>query len=390
VTVVVGPGVYGECHLHPEPDQGKATFLADPIGRRTGDAAAPVLVDATGCTGPGGMPEGAGFEVSSSCFVVIDGFYVRGAPDDGIAVQTGSQSAVIRNNAVFSNQKRGINVVNVRDVSIVNNLAYENAGGGIQIGGDQRDCAPEEVAAGNCRVLAGSPRASVWSNTSYDNGFTGILIGAGGSNGGLSTDASVRYNVIVENGENGIQVGNADSRADNLPGFAEHSGFNVLWGNHVKPYAAGTPQLASDRQDDPFLVDPAGPDQILGGAGFADDNFCLSQFAAGQSQQGRNVIDYSDVTVVKAGMIGRSTRTDRVADRGNLDPGYHSIAELAGLVGDCNEDGRVSIDELVMSTRIALGAVSIADCPNLDADFSGGATIDELVTAVSAAVEARG
>jgi hypothetical protein len=54
--------------------------------------------------------------------------------------------------------------------------------------------------------------------------------------------------------------------------------------------------------------------------------------------------------------------------------------------GDCDGDGQVSIDELIVAVEVALGLRPLDDCNSLDADASGTVEIDELVAAVSAAV----
>lgn len=405
VTVVVGPGRYPECAIAPPPDQGKATFLADPTGRRTKEQAGPVLVDAGACAVPTGQP---GFLLGNACFAVVDGFHVRGAFDDGVQVQAGSHFAEVRNNVTFSNGRRGINVINAGDVRIVNNLVYANAGGGIQIGGACSFTAtptpsaetqtpsttptptgsisetpigtPTPTVLEGCD-LAGSRRAVIQGNTSYYNAFNGVLIGAGL---GVSSHTSVRYNVIVDNGENGIQIGNANNPVRNLEGFVAASGFNVLSG-HVRDYA-GTPELPADLREDPMLVLPAGADRVLGGDNFRDDTFCLSQIAAGQPDEASGVIDYSDVTAEQAGMADRSTRTDLVPDSGNLDPGYHYPLLAFTDRGDCDGDGKVSIAELILAVRIALASSPMTACPNLDVDLDGRLTIEEVVGAVGDAL----
>jgi hypothetical protein len=53
-------------------------------------------------------------------------------------------------------------------------------------------------------------------------------------------------------------------------------------------------------------------------------------------------------------------------------------------VGDCDEDGAVTIDEVVYGLAVALGHASLDDCLSLDADGEGDITIDELLVAVSA------
>jgi hypothetical protein len=55
-------------------------------------------------------------------------------------------------------------------------------------------------------------------------------------------------------------------------------------------------------------------------------------------------------------------------------------------VGDCNGDGMVSIDELILGVNIALGSATLDQCPSFDADGDGMVGINELVTAVNNAL----
>jgi 6-phosphogluconolactonase (cycloisomerase 2 family) len=54
--------------------------------------------------------------------------------------------------------------------------------------------------------------------------------------------------------------------------------------------------------------------------------------------------------------------------------------------GDCNADGRVSIDELVIGVSMALGAVSSNQCPIFDTDVDDRVDIGELVDAINSAL----
>lgn len=56
----------------------------------------------------------------------------------------------------------------------------------------------------------------------------------------------------------------------------------------------------------------------------------------------------------------------------------------AACVGDCDGDGRVSVNELVQGVNVALGAALLDRCPDLDASADGRITVDELVQAVRA------
>jgi len=54
--------------------------------------------------------------------------------------------------------------------------------------------------------------------------------------------------------------------------------------------------------------------------------------------------------------------------------------------GDCNDDRRVSVSELIRGVKIALGQSPLSDCTVFDRDGSDSVSIAELVSAVSAAL----
>jgi hypothetical protein len=54
-------------------------------------------------------------------------------------------------------------------------------------------------------------------------------------------------------------------------------------------------------------------------------------------------------------------------------------------VGDCNQDGHVTVDELVRAVNLALGTATTA-CPAFDRNGNGLVTIDELVRGVNSAL----
>ena len=55
----------------------------------------------------------------------------------------------------------------------------------------------------------------------------------------------------------------------------------------------------------------------------------------------------------------------------------------AACAGDCDADGRVTIDQLITGVRMALGEAPLTACPAMDADQSGGIQVDDLVAAVT-------
>ncbi|MBX3024338.1 right-handed parallel beta-helix repeat-containing protein [bacterium] len=58
----------------------------------------------------------------------------------------------------------------------------------------------------------------------------------------------------------------------------------------------------------------------------------------------------------------------------------------AQCAGDCNGDGTVAINELIIGVNIALGTAEAGTCAAFDADGSGDVTINELIAAVNAAL----
>jgi hypothetical protein len=68
----------------------------------------------------------------------------------------------------------------------------------------------------------------------------------------------------------------------------------------------------------------------------------------------------------------------------SLNPGT-TLAQTCA--GDCNGDGKVSVDELVLGVNIALGDAGMSACANLDVDSSNRVEINELVLAVVDALD---
>jgi hypothetical protein len=58
--------------------------------------------------------------------------------------------------------------------------------------------------------------------------------------------------------------------------------------------------------------------------------------------------------------------------------------------GDCNDDGTVSVDEMVTGVNIALGTAMLDECPQFNCNGNGLVTVDCLVRAVNAALKGCG
>lgn len=58
-------------------------------------------------------------------------------------------------------------------------------------------------------------------------------------------------------------------------------------------------------------------------------------------------------------------------------------ATVSGCHGDCDGNGVVSIDELVLAVNISLGLRPVSDCRSVDRNGSGEVTIDEIIVAIA-------
>jgi hypothetical protein len=61
-------------------------------------------------------------------------------------------------------------------------------------------------------------------------------------------------------------------------------------------------------------------------------------------------------------------------------------ASAQTCVGDCNDDGMVAINELIIGVNIALEATPLSSCPSFDVNDDGMVGINELITAVNNAL----
>ncbi len=90
----------------------------------------------------------------------------------------------------------------------------------------------------------------------------------------------------------------------------------------------------------------------------------------------------------EAGFAGDDTFTFAARD-GDTDSNLATItlSIAAFCSGDCDDDGRVSVDEIVSSLSIALGSVELAQCNHGDGNADGEITVDEIVAGVTTALE---
>jgi parallel beta-helix repeat protein len=293
-SVIVGPGRYREGEIKTAGNgrrEEPLLLFADRKGQFTGDLPGDVIVDATGHQNA--------FRLTARPWIIMNGFSVTGASDEGIAVKSGSDNCVIANCIVFSNGREGIRVRDSADVVVFNNLVYANGGMGVEFEGQGTPERPEE----------GSPRGVVINNTIYGNDADGVRI----EGVKPSVDMTVLNNVITENGGIGLNLKEQSA-----------AGFVGQWNLNTNDY--NTLSVSRGRLDlngAPLLMSPSGIDGILGGAGHADDDFRLPQRAAGQSVEsiavGAGAFKPKEIDL-KLG----TTRIDAFPDTGLVDLGFHA------------------------------------------------------------------
>lgn len=359
-TVIVGPGVYVEREpIRIRRGAERVTFLADTLGEFTGDPPGPVVVDAAGGE--------TGFIVLEAAEVTIDGFHVTNAATAGIQIRAGADGSIVRNNVVFSNARRGIEVRGADDVQVDNNLVYANGTGGIQLQQTRGSVVTGNTVYGNGEngITVGGGLSMVVGQLDVDHPagadtvavrlpsvtqvrrfYLGDAVRFGGDAGyyrvtadavstaGLifvridpplgqalaagtkvsdetlaAVESRVQRNVVVGNAI-GIQV-----RANSMDGYV--CGFNVVpEGMPVQvPLPGHTPRCDSDLIADPHLIRPAGLDGVLGSSGFADDDFRLDPLRS-------PAVDLAPCDDDLPGVPG-TTHPEAWPDECPVDSGYH-------------------------------------------------------------------
>ena len=79
-----------------------------------------------------------------------------------------------------------------------------------------------------------------------------------------------------------------------------------------------------------------------------------------------------------------------LAGQALADIGWNLPGAPISCAGDCNDDGTVTIDELITGVGIALGNMPFSSCPAIDADGDGVIEVNELVGAVDHALNGCG
>lgn len=71
------------------------------------------------------------------------------------------------------------------------------------------------------------------------------------------------------------------------------------------------------------------------------------------------------------------------------DPGPTPTAAPT-CAGDCDDDGRTTVDEVLRGVSIVVGSAAVASCRNTDRNGDGRVTVEEVIRAVNAALYSCG
>ena len=95
-----------------------------------------------------------------------------------------------------------------------------------------------------------------------------------------------------------------------------------------------------------------------------------------------------DQTVVRA--LAIDPIDPRRVYAGTSGGGVFAIEQISACVGDCNDGGTVTVDELLTMVNIALGDATVSECLAGDGSGDGAITVDEILTAVNNALNGCG
>ncbi|MEW6269351.1 MAG: right-handed parallel beta-helix repeat-containing protein, partial [Thermodesulfobacteriota bacterium] len=253
--------------------------------------------------------------------VTIDGFVVQGATNNGISVLPGVSRTAIRNCAVVGAGAEGIRASTLDDVLVQDSVVVGARASGI--------------------LLRQVTNATVRNNLVYDNGEWGISIDNSGASGpapAVATGHLVERNTSAYNAVGNLRLANArglvrDNLLTHTPGVGLrtdtagstllHNGFHET-GRDLDPerYVLDScTACAANLRLDPRYLEPAGADGVRGVAGWADDDFRLAQTAAGQGVQSA-AVDAGSASVGEL-LAGGTTASSGAPDVGAVDLGFH-------------------------------------------------------------------
>ncbi len=85
--------------------------------------------------------------------------------------------------------------------------------------------------------------------------------------------------------------------------------------------------------------------------------------------------------------VGTPVAESSSAEVAKADPEGGCVSEVPACTGDCNSNAEVTVDEVVRSVLIALGAAPLSACANADANNDEQVTIEEVIAGVGRLLE---
>jgi len=231
-----------------------------------------------------------------------------------------------------------------------------------------------------------------------DGGFA-VTWASSGDSGGTATVYARRFdaNGVAAGGD--LQVNAETTGLAQAPRIAADSlgGFVVVWTDAEAPPslsstvrarrfdADGVPrgdELPLQDNPDPVQLEPA----VAGLPG--------GEFVAAWRDDGADGANPDVVARRAGGVPGAPTHTPTATplSTNTATPSVTQsraptgTAAVPACAGDCNGNGQVTVDDLVLAVNIALGSQPVARCAAVDRDGNGVVSVAELVTAVTRAL----
>ncbi|MCX8073765.1 MAG: hypothetical protein N3C12_15160 [Candidatus Binatia bacterium] len=129
-----------------------------------------------------------------------------------------------------------------------------------------------------------------------------------------------------------------------------------------------------------------GQERVLLGQGRALHNHPSWRLVVPEGASGSFPVTFR-LTTTKAGFSPSPAYTVYVtAAEASTSPTATPTPVPPACVGDCDNNGEVTVEEIVRAVNIGLGSGLVADCTAVDHDEDGTVTVDEIVAAVNAAL----
>ena len=200
---------------------------------------------------------------------------------------------------------------------------------------------------------------------------------------------------MLKEGPCGVAGG---ARSTTVTELASGSAVTVVFDEYVDH--PGHFRIAFDTDGDDAFADPvclAGcttrqPDFEL----YGDPSILLDDIADTRGGESRVTVSLPDVECDRCTLQVIQVMTDKPPYTSPGNDIYYQCADLAlrraapACAGDCNGDGRVTVDELTVGVRIALALAPVGQCTACDADGDGTVGVEEIVRAVAGALAGCG